>query len=106
MPSDRAEIRMKLCPFCGAAGELEHMGGPGSTHRIAKCSKCKCDMHFWPTVEQAIDKWNTRYFTAQVSKAFDLIASANIVTILSLGEMESIVNRALSGEFDAELGEK
>lgn len=36
----------------------------------------------------------------QVRKAFDLIASANTATILSLDEMESIVNRALSGEFD------
>jgi len=44
---------LKSCPFCGAPGELEHMGGHGSTHRIAKCSKCKCDMHFYPTIEMA-----------------------------------------------------
>ena len=37
----------------------------------------------------------------RISTAFDLIARANTVTILSLGEMESIVNRALLGEFDA-----
>jgi hypothetical protein len=94
-------VELKSCPFCGAPGELEHMGGPGSTHRIAKCSKCKCDMHFWPTVEMAADKWNTRCSTAQVAVAFDMIARANTVTILSLGEMESIVNRSLAGEFTA-----
>jgi len=36
----------------------------------------------------------------QVRKAFDMIAKANTVSILSLDEMESIVNRALAGEFD------
>ena len=34
---------------------------------------------------------------ARVQDAFDKIASANIVTICSLDEMESIVNRALDG---------
>lgn len=45
--------------------------------------------------------WPNRLRNKQVSKAFGMIAKANTVTILSLGEMESIVNRALSGEFDA-----
>lgn len=40
---------------------------------------------------------------ARVQDAFDKIASANTVTICSLDEMESIVNRALDGEFDADL---
>ena len=38
----------------------------------------------------------------QVKKAFDMIAAANTVSILTLGEMEGIVNRALTGEFDEE----
>ena len=42
----------------------------------------------------------------RVRKAFDLIAQANGVTILSLPEMESLVNRALAGEFDRALVEK
>lgn len=57
-------------------------------------------MHFYPTVEMAADQWNTRCSERQVATAFDLIAKANTVSILSLGEMESIVNRALAGEFD------
>jgi hypothetical protein len=40
---------------------------------------------------------------ARVEDAFDKIACANTVTICSLDEMESIVNRALDGEFDADL---
>lgn len=39
----------------------------------------------------------------RVSYAFDLIAGANTVTILSLGEMEVTVVRALSGEFDEDI---
>jgi hypothetical protein len=38
---------------------------------------------------------------SQVDKAFDLICRANSVTICSLDEMQSIVLRALSGEFDS-----
>ena len=36
----------------------------------------------------------------RVRKAFDMIAKANTVSILSLDEMERVVNRALAGEFD------
>lgn len=39
----------------------------------------------------------------RIQHAFDLIAAANGVTILSLDEMECIVARALEGEFE-ELG--
>ena len=37
----------------------------------------------------------------QVAKAFELIGAANTVSILSLGEMEALVLRALAGEFDS-----
>ena len=91
--------QLKQCPFCGAAPKMEVLGGQGSTHRVISCTKCKCDLHWQPTEEMSIAKWNQRASEAQVKKAFDMIASANTVTILSLGEMESIVNRALNGEF-------
>ena len=38
--------------------------------------------------------------TGRVKKAFDMIANAHTITLLSLDEMERIVNRALEGEFD------
>lgn len=42
--------------------------------------------------------WPNRLRNKRVRKAFDIIAKANTVTVLSLGEMESIVNRALAEE--------
>ena len=51
---------LKPCPFCGASGMLERLGGEGSTHYIAKCSGCRCDLHFYSTREQAVSKWNQR----------------------------------------------
>ena len=45
-------------------------------------------------------QWPSASRNVQVRKAFDMIAKANTVSILSLDEMESIVNRALAGEFD------
>lgn len=39
----------------------------------------------------------------RVRKAFDLIAAANTVTMLTLAEMEAIVLRALKGEFDGDV---
>lgn len=51
---------LKPCPFCGGSGVLEVLGGPGSTHRVPRCSKCKCDLGFYPTVEMAVEKWNIR----------------------------------------------
>lgn len=56
----RMSDELKPCPFCGSPGILERLGGPGSTHHIAKCSKCRCDLHFYPTREQAIEIWNRR----------------------------------------------
>lgn len=47
--------------------------------------------------------WPSANRNLRVRKAFDLIAQANGVTILSLSEMESLVNRALAGEFDHDL---
>ena len=46
-------------------------------------------------------QWPHASRNKQVRKAFDMIAAADGVSILSLDEMESIVNRALNGEFDA-----
>jgi hypothetical protein len=40
---------------------------------------------------------------ARIDLAFTLIQKCNTVTILSLGEMESIVIRAIEGEFDEDL---
>lgn len=58
-------------------------------------------------VNEALSKLAARVAEAEkklrdgrVACAFDLIARANTVTILSLGEMQSIVIRALNGEFD------
>lgn len=42
----------------------------------------------------------------RVKHAFDMIAKANTVTTLSLDEMERVVQRALDGEFDADLDPK
>ena len=42
---------------------------------------------------------------SRVQFAFDMIAKANTVTILSLDEMEDVVCRSLSGEFDKEIFE-
>lgn len=36
----------------------------------------------------------------RIRTAFDMIQKANTVSILSLDEMEAVVNRALYGEFD------
>ena len=52
--------QLKPCPFCGAPAKLEILGGPESLFRIVKCSKCRCDLHWWPTVELAIEAWNKR----------------------------------------------
>lgn len=38
----------------------------------------------------------------RVDKAFDLIAAANTVSILSLDEMQAVILRALRGEFDVD----
>lgn len=51
---------LKPCPFCGGPAMLEVLGGPASTYRIAKCTKCICDLGFYPTAEMAAEKWNTR----------------------------------------------
>lgn len=61
-------------------------GNTYSLHTATVCPRC----YQWPR-----DSRN-----AQVRKAFDMIARVNTVSILSLDEMESVVNRALSGEFD------
>jgi hypothetical protein len=42
----------------------------------------------------------TEALSRRVAQAFDLISRANTVTILSLSEMEALVNRALTGEFE------
>ena len=39
----------------------------------------------------------------RIGYAFELISKANTVTILSLDEMERIVQRALEGEFDRDI---
>lgn len=54
------DVVLLPCPFCGAPGLLERLGGEGSTHTIARCSKCKCDLSFWPTREKAVEMWNRR----------------------------------------------
>jgi len=64
---------------------------------------CECGNHYslhMATVCPECFAWPNRLRNLRVTKAFEMIASANTVTILSLSEMESIVNRALSGEFD------
>lgn len=38
----------------------------------------------------------------RINKAFEMIEAANTVTIMSLGEMEALISRALTGEFDGE----
>lgn len=93
---------LKPCPFCGSEPKIEVLGGPQSNHRTIQCTKCKCDLHWQITEDLAVAAWNKRVPTEQqVSRAFDMIAKCNTVTICTLGEMESIVNRALSGEFDS-----
>ena len=57
-----------------------------SLHLAPVCPRCFA----WPKTRR----------NPRVGKAFDMIAAANSVTVLSLHEMESIVNRGLSGEFD------
>lgn len=52
--------KLKPCPFCGSPAKLEILGGPESLFRIVKCSKCRCDLHWWTTVELAIEAWNKR----------------------------------------------
>jgi Lar family restriction alleviation protein len=52
--------RLKPCPFCGSPGLLERLGGLQSEYRTAKCSRCPCDLHFYPTEESAIYAWNKR----------------------------------------------
>jgi hypothetical protein len=94
----RAELAP--CP-CGRQVELTRLGGKGSTHAFIQC-KCGIGMSFRPTFEAAAAEWNKRFdYRPRVDIAFDMIAKANTVTILSLDEMQSVVNRALSGEFDA-----
>lgn len=61
-------------------------GNVYSLHTATVCPRC----YQWPQ-----EKLNE-----QVNKAFNMIAKANTVSILSLDEMESLVNRGLAGEFD------
>jgi hypothetical protein len=61
-------------------------GNHYSLHTATVCPEC----YMWPAASR----------NERVRKAFDMIADANTVTILSLDEMESLVNRALAGEFD------
>ena len=42
---------------------------------------------------------------ARVTFAFDMIAKVNRLSIMSLDEMEDVVCRSLSGEFDKEIFE-
>ena len=58
----------KPCPFCGANPKFERLGGPGSTYTIASCSRCKCDLGFYPTVEMAHELWNKRHSTRVYKK--------------------------------------
>jgi len=65
--------------------------------------QCECGNYYslhMHTVCPECCQWPSASRNKQVAKAFDMIAKANTVTILSLGEMESIVNRGLAGEFD------
>ncbi len=57
------------------------------------------ELHSWASNEMA-EANNPEAPRGRVQKAFDVIAAANGVSILSLGEMEAIINRALEGEFD------
>jgi Lar family restriction alleviation protein len=109
------KIELKPCPFCGS----ERISDAGYIRDGATvfCRDCGARTHaFDPnSAEQATKKWNARALRAhdagtdkglrkaRVEDAFDKIACANTVTICSLDEMESIVNRALDGEFDADL---
>ena len=52
--------KLKPCPFCGGVPKMEVLGGLGSTHRTISCTGCKCDLHWQPTEELAIRKWNIR----------------------------------------------
>ena len=65
--------------------------------------RCECgtvySLHL-ATVCPRCFAWPKNRRNPQVRKAFDMIAAANTVTLLSLDEMESVVNRALAGEFD------
>lgn len=48
------------CTFCGEAPEVEILGGLKSLYRTISCSRCKCDLHAYPTAEEAVAKWNAR----------------------------------------------
>jgi Lar family restriction alleviation protein len=52
--------QLKPCPFCGGEAKMDILGGKGSTHRIISCARCKCDLHYQPTEELAVSKWNQR----------------------------------------------
>ena len=42
-------------------------------------------------------------YSNQLDRAFEYIAKANTVSVLSLNEMQAIVMRALNGEFDEDV---
>ena len=102
---------LKPCPFCGsqAKSDLSDFGSAmvycGAEDVGVDCP-VNAETGFHDSMESSIAAWNTRpadtLTEARVRDAFDKIAAVNTVAICSLDEMEAIVNRALTGEFDAD----
>lgn len=83
---------------------MENQGkiqGDANADLIVECACGNVYSLHTATVCPRCFRWPESRRNKRVSKAFELIAKANTVSILSLDEMESIVNRALSGEFES-----
>lgn len=114
---------LKPCPFCGKTPEVttrdvepqndSWYGRKDETFILCDCGACLFEGSFhegFGASERAIAAWNARpadpLTEARVRDAFDKVAAVNTVTICSLDEMEAIVNRALTGEFDADFAKE